>query len=659
MRFIWLYGAAFALLGIVATYAEQLGAPTRAVGMAFLVTTVMLYAGIGVALRTQDVEEYYVAGRRVPGFANGMATAADWLSAASFVGLAGVIFHEGFAGLAYVVGWSGGFVLVALFLGPYLRQFGRFTIPELIGERFGSAAELLAVAAVVLVSFVYLVAQVYAVGLVVSRLAGVPFPIGLFVGLTGILVCSFLGGMRGVTWTQVAQYGVLIVAYLVPLVLLAYDRYGVVLPHAALPQLAAAEAALGDRLRYDPAEAAVRAAQAENARRYEALLASWPASVAERREELWAEWSRLLAAGTTPEILRPIERELQVLTGAPEEVRDFWRQALTAAREGAAPWRPFFQPWVGESIEERAAERRNFLALMFVLMVGTAALPHILMRYYTTSTVQEARTSTAWTLFFVALLYAAAPLYALFARVAVGEWYGAEVEATDPWLAGWTTLGLASFTDVNGDGRIQSSELQWNADALVLALPELAGLPLFVTGLVGAGAMAAALSTADGLLLTIANAVGHNLYFKRWSKERAPAHRRLLVNKMVLLGTAMVAAWVAALRLETILLLVGLAFSLAAATLFPTVVLGIFWRRATRVGALVAMGGGAAVSLGYYWMAHQEWGEMAWRLWGIEPVACGIFGVAFGFLAHACCGWLGVGWRAEEAQWVERWRRLS
>ena len=658
-RFFLTLGLGIALFLAAAAFAERRGVSPELLGLLFLVATVALYAGIGVAMRTQDVVEYYVAGRRVPGIANGMATAADWMSAASFIGLAGVIYHEGFEGLAYLTGWTGGFVLVALFFGPYLRKFGQFTVPELVGERYGPTAEWLAVVAVVLASFVYLVAQIYAVGLVASRFANVPFEIGLFVGLAGILVCSFLGGMRGVTWTQVSQYLILIVAYVAPLVLLAQERFATPFPHLALPHLVAAEEAIERRVTFDPAEQAVRSLFADEAHHYRALLAGWPQSVDPERLRLWQLWQTAREEeGQDPQMVRRIEAELRAFAQGPDAVRAYWQERVIAAERAAEPQRPFFAAWHGASAEEKEAKRRNFLALMFVLMLGTAALPHILMRYYTTSTVEEARTSTAWTLFFVAILYLCAPLYALFARVELGQWLGEPVDRASHWLAHWTRIGLATFLDRNGDGLIQSAELQLSPDAVVLALPELSALPYFITGLVAAGALASALSTADGLLLTISNALGHDIYYKRIAKGRSSTHRRLLVNKTVLLLTAVLAAWVASLRLDTILLLVGLSFSLAAATLFPTVLLGIFWSRATRVGAVVAMVGGLAVSLLYYVLNHPVFGFTAdYRIWGIDPVACGVFGVAFGFLAHGVVGLFGWGQAPRDRAFVARMQR--
>ncbi|GAB6080245.1 VC_2705 family sodium/solute symporter [Hydrogenophilus thermoluteolus] len=654
-RFFVSLAIGIALFLCAAWLAEKWGVAPRVIGLCFLVATIALYAGIGVAMRTQDVVEYYVAGRRIPGIANGMATAADWMSAASFIGLAGAIYHQGFEGLAYLTGWTGGFVLVALFFGPYLRKFGQFTVPELVGERYGPTAEWLAVCAVVLASFVYLVAQIYAVGLVASRFASVPFEIGLFVGLAGILVCSFLGGMRGVTWTQVSQYLILIVAYVAPLVVLSQQRFDLPIPHFAMPQLAQAERAIEERVTFEPAEIAVRAQFQAEADHYRQLLAAWPQSVEPERLRLWERWQIAREAGERPESLRAMEDELRALTKGADSARAFWIARLADAERAALPLRPFFAAWSGQSEAEKDEKRRNFLALMFVLMVGTAALPHILMRYYTTSTVEEARTSTAWTLFFVAILYLCAPLYALFARVELGQWFGTSIEAASHWLANWTNLGLATFTDRNGDGLIQSAELRLSPDAVVLALPELSALPYTIAGLVAAGALASALSTADGLLLTISNALGHDIYYKRLMKAQSSTHRRLLVNKTLLLLTAVFAAWVAALRLDTILLLVGLSFSLAAATLFPTVLLGIFWRRATRVGAVVAMVGGFAVSVLYYVLNHPVFGFAGdTRIWGIDPVACGVFGVLFGFGAHAVVGAFGWGARASDAVFVAR-----
>jgi len=641
-RFYFFYFIGFALFCVVLALGESFGMSARAIGFTFLFATIALYAGVGMLARTSDLLEFYVAGRGVPGIANGMATAADWVSAASFIGLAGIIYHQGFEGLAYVTGWTGGFVLVALLLGPYLRKFGRFTIPEFLEARYNGPVALAGVVAVVLASFVYLVAQIYGVGLIASRFVGVDFGLGVLIGMAGILVCSFLGGMRAVTWTQVSQYLILIVAYLAPIFVLSVERYGVPLPHLAMGEMVQTVAHGVVERRNSPDEQLARSLYRTRAERYQRKIDALPASLAEERETLERELARLRQEEGDPRVIYRLERQRQSLPSTPEEARGHWRRLRDAALAQARAPRDFSHAWYGDTSQERQNARINFLALLFVLMCGTAALPHILMRYYTTSTVSEARKSTAWTLFFVALLYLAAPIYAMFAKIEVLQHVvGRSFDELPAWLVSWYRVGLVAFEDINGDGTLQLAELVLNPDGIVLALPEMGGLPAFFVGLVAAGGLAAALSTADGLLLTISNALGHDLYYRRFAPE-ASTQRLLIVNKMLLLFVAVIAAWVAMLRFDSILLLVGLAFSLAASLLFPALILGIFWRRASPPGALAAMVLGLAASLGYYFLTHEAFGgRVDLQLFGIQPVACGIFGVLAGLAAHVVVSLVG------------------
>ncbi|MBM4182261.1 MAG: VC_2705 family sodium/solute symporter, partial [Betaproteobacteria bacterium] len=567
--------------------------PEQWIGWVFMAATIALYAGIGFVSRTSDVDEYYVAGRRVPAVYNGMATGADWMSAASFIGLAGTLYARGYDGLAFVLGWTGGYVLVALLLAPYLRRFGQFTIPDFIGARYGgNLARAIAVLGAILASFTYVTAQIYGVGIVTSRFLGIAFETGVFVGLAGILLCSFLGGMRAVTWTQVAQYIVLIIAYLVPVVFLSYKVTSVPLPQVVyggvMQDLAERERALSA----DPAQAEVRALYAARAEALERRLAASPPPAAAERDRLLRE--------------------------------------LRGAEDKAVPPRPHAEAFPGETAEQRDDARRNFLALVFCLMVGTAALPHVLMRYYTTPSVREARESVFWSLFFIFLLYFTAPAYAVFAKYEVyTNVIGTAIAELPAWVASWSRVGLVAVEDINGDGILQLAELTLNADVIVLATPEIAGLPYVVAGLVAAGGLAAALSTADGLLLTIANALSHDVYY-RMIDPRASAARRLAISKTLLLGVAVVAAWVASLRPDTILSMVAWAFSIAGACFFPALVLGIFWRRATRQGAVAGMLTGLGVTL-YYLAGVKFLGMEKW--WGIGDVSAGVFGIPAGFLA--------------------------
>src|SRR5690606_17392178 len=362
------YTGGFIGFTIILAILEQVGVPNAIIGYAFVFLTIGVYALIGYLSRTMDVSEYYVAGRRVPAFYNGMATGADWMSAASFISMAGGLYLQGYAGLAYVLGWTGGYVLVAILLAPYLRKFGQFTVPDFLGVRYeGNVARFLGIIVLFCASFTYVVSQVFGVGIITSRFLGISFEIAVFAGLVGILVCSMLGGMRAVTWTQVAQYIILIIAYLVPVVWLSTIAYG-----NPFPQLAYGEA------------------------------------------------------------LAQIGQFEQKLNIAREHVAPYTDNA------GNFSWNEF----------------NNFWALVLCLMVGTASLPHILMRYFTTPNVREARQSVAWSIFFIFLLYFTAPAYAAFAKLEVYQnVIGQPIASLPAWVQNWSQVGgLLTITDANGDG---------------------------------------------------------------------------------------------------------------------------------------------------------------------------------------------------------------
>jgi cation/acetate symporter len=638
-----------ALLG----WAENQGWSRAWLGAVFLIATVAIYAVIGLLSRTTDETEYYVAGRRVPALYNGMATAADWMSAASFIGTAGVLFLQGFNGLAYILGWTGGYCLVALLLAPYLRRFGQFTIPDFVASRYGgSVPRLIAVGAAVVVSFVYVVVQIYGVGLITSHLTGFSFEVGIFVGLGGVLVCSFLGGMQAVTWTQVAQYIVLIVAYLIPVIWLAFQQTGhAVLPLAYGSQLEKVTAA-EQRLAADPREAQVRQLYAQRAEAAAAKLADVPAAMAEDMRRLAEQVERMKQEDAPLARIQQAERRLQQL---PRDERSahqaYLRERDTSLAQahplGGMPPQatPFAAGDPQGSAEEREAfdvQRRNFLALVLCLMMGTAAMPHVLTRYYTTPSVADARKSVGWCLFFIALLYLAAPALAVMVKHEVfSHLVGTPFSELPLWLRRWAKLApsLVSVEDINGDGILQLSELRLGQDVIVLAAPEIGGLPHVVTYLVAAGGLAAALSTADGLLLTIANALSHDLYY-RVVNPRASAIRRVMLSKVLVLVVALLAAWIASLRFTDILQYVSAAFSLAASAFFPALVLGVFWRRANRAGAVCGMLAGLGLAAGYMvtktplLRSLLGWppvgAEDLW--WGIHPVSAGAFGVPFGAL---------------------------
>jgi cation/acetate symporter len=537
------YTLGFLAFVIVLAVLEQMGMGPRYIGWIFMAATILLYAVIGVWSRTTDLAEYYVAGRRVPALFNGMATGADWMSAASFMGMAGSLYLEGYDGLAWVMGWTGGYVLVAVFLAPYLRKFGQFTIPDFLGERYGgNMARIIGIVAAITASFTYVVAQLFGVGLVTSKLLELNFEVGVFVGLAGVLVCSFLGGMRAVTWTQVAQYIILIIAYWVPVVWMSWSVTG-----NPIPQLA-----YGDVLR--------------QIGEYEAKF------------------------GITKNHVTPFV------------IRDTW----------------------------------NFLALTFVMMAGTAALPHILMRYYTTPNVREARLSVGYSLFFIFLLYFTAPAYAAFAKLEVFQnVVGLGINNLPAWVQTWGKAGWVTVTDFNADGILQWNEIALNTNAIVVATPEIAGLPYVVTGLVMAGGLAAALSTADGLLLTIANALSHDLYYKILD-PKASTIRRLVVARTLLLIVAVIAAFVATKAgAWGILAFVAYAFSIASAAFLPALVMGIFWKRATTVAANLGMSVGFLICM-YYLLATSFIGtpaeQLSRRWFNTAPLSSGVFGIAAGFI---------------------------
>jgi cation/acetate symporter len=569
--------------------AEYMGMPEKWIGWTFMASTVLLYAGIGVVTRTVDVVEYYVAGRRVPAVYNGMATGADWMSAASFIGMAGTLYLKGYDGLAFVMGWTGGYVLVALLLAPYLRKFGQFTIPDFVGARYGGhTARVIAAAGAILASFTYVTAQIYGVGIITSRFLEVSFEAGVFVGLGGILVCSFLGGMRAVTWTQVAQYIILIIAYLMPVVFLSYKITSVPVPQLVYGTVLEKVTERENAIMADPAQASARA---DYARRAQDI---------ERRIE------RLPADGDKAELIR-------------------LKQEKEQAEEHARPLTHHAEPFPGPDPDR---DRLNFLALTFCLMVGTAALPHVLIRYYTTPSVREARNSVFWSILFISLLYFTAPAYAVFAKYEVyTNLIGTPIADLPNWVASWSRVGLVKVEDINHDGILQLAELTLNPDVIVLATPEIAGLPYVVAGLVAAGGLAAALSTADGLLLTIANALSHDIYFQMMAPD-ASTRRRLAMSKVLLLTVAVIAAWVASTKPDTILSMVAWAFSIAGACFFPALVLGIFWKRATRQGAVAGMLVGLGLTL-YYLVNVKYFGMAKW--FGISDVSAGIFGIPAGF----------------------------
>jgi len=637
----WYTGGFFVFL-ITLAILEQLGLPRVWIGYVFLFATIGLYAGIGIMSRTADVAEYYVAGRRVPAIFNGMATGSDWMSAASFIGMAGGLYLQGFDGLAFIMGWTGGYCLVAFLLAPYLRKFGQFTIPDFLGARYGgNFARFIGILIAILCSFVYVVAQIYGVGLITSRFTGLAFDVGVFVGLAGILVCSFLGGMRAVTWTQVAQYIILIIAYMIPVAWLGMKHASFPVPQFVYGYTLQKVTDLEKKITADPKEIEVRKIFADRAANLRKQVAELPASWEEGRKAAAAKVEELKAANAPVAEINAAQKALDTYPKSADEAKKAWTTAATAAAGRANPPLPHATPFPSlnpdpaKNEAERNTKRLNFLALVFCLMVGTAALPHILMRYYTTPSVTEARKSVFWSLFFIFLLYFSAPALAVLVKYEVySAVVGSSFADLPAWVASWAKVDprLLTVTDVNKDGIVQLAEITLGQDIVVLATPEIAGLPYVISGLVAAGGLAAALSTADGLLLTIANALSHDLYYKMINPN-ASTQKRVTISKILLLVVALGAATVASQAPADILFLVSAAFSLAAAGFFIPLVAGVFWKRATKWGAIAAMIGGVSVTW-YYMSINQPWLRSVFGVtdpislwWGIQPISAGIFGL--------------------------------
>ena len=559
-RVYGLYTGGFVVfIGLMAVL-EQMGVSADTLGILFVAFTIAIYAGIGWLSRTMQVDAYYVAGREVPALYNGMATAADWMSGASFVAMAGGVYFGGYGYLAFIVGWTGGYVLVNSLLAPYLRKFGCYTVPDFIGTRYGgNMARLFAVIVLVVASFTYVTAQINATGTIAARALQIPFEMGVWFGLLGILLCSMLGGMRAVTWTQVAQYIVLIIAYLVPVFWMSnVQGFGLI------PQF------------------------------------SYGGAV-----ERIGELETLQGVGT----LMPTES----FTG----MRALTTAHATAPDSAMASWK--------------------FVTLVLVLMAGTASLPHILMRYFTTPSVREARRSVVWSLFFIFLLYFTAPALATFTKLQImdpnlatgiiGKSI-AEVQTLD-WIQKWGNVGFLAISDSNGDGLLQINEFFMRGDIVVLATPEIAGLPYVISGLVAAGGMAAAMSTADGLLLAIANALSHDLYYKIIDPN-ADTRTRLIVARILLIIIGAGGALVASLKLSSILGAVAWAFSFACSGLFFPLVLGVWWKRANRQGAVAGMGLGFLAGSAYLYQVRFAGME---PLLGIDHLRFGIVGMTVSLVA--------------------------
>ena len=555
-RVYGIYTLGFLGFVILMAILEAAGVPNKVIGWLFVAFTVAIYAMIGILSRTMESSQYYVAGREVPAVYNGMATAADWMSGASFIAMAGGIYLNGYPYMAFLVGWTGGYVLVASLIAPYLRKFGCYTVPDFIGTRYGgNMARLCAVIILVVASFTYVTAQINGTGTVASRALQIPFELGVWIGLAGILFCSMLGGMRAVTWTQVAQYIVLIIAYLIPVFWMSNKLgYGLI-PHfaqfEAVGRVQELEGLLGVKELLPTAEAQAEAGK----------LAALKVGINDASTTTFASW--------------------------------------------------------------------KFFTLVLCMMAGTASLPHVLMRYFTTSSVKAARQSVGYSLLFICLLYLTAPALATFTKLSLLDptvatsIIGKSVsEVTNlEWIQQWGNVGFLKIVDGNGDGIVQINEFFMRGDIVVLATPEMAGLPYVISGLVAAGGLAAAMSTADGLLLAIANALSHDLYYKIID-PKADTRTRLIVARVLLLVIGAAGAFVASLKLTSILGAVAWAFCFANSGLFFPLVLGVWWKRANRAGAIAGMVGGFVSGAWYLYMVQFA---------GMEPWL-GIDGLRFGMI---------------------------
>jgi len=514
-----------------------------------------LYIGVALWARARSTGDFYIAGGAVHPVVNGMATAADWMSAASFISMAGLISFMGYDGSVYLMGWTGGYVLLALLLAPYLRKFGKYTVPDFVGDRYYSqAARVVAVVCAIFVSFTYVAGQMRGVGIVFSRFLDVDINNGVLIGMGIVFFYAVLGGMKGITYTQVAQYCLLIFAYLVPAIFISLVMTGNVIPQVG--------------------------------------------------------FGSTVSDGSGQHLLERLDGLHQAL-------------GFAAYTDGSkATIDVFF--------------------ITAALMVGTAGLPHVIVRFYTVPKVAAARISAGWALVFIALLYTTAPSVAAFARANLLNTVSDAPYASVPtWFKNWESTGLITYEDKNGDGRIQyvgpqsdqENELTIDRDIMVLANPEIAGLPNWVIGLVAAGGLAAALSTAAGLLLVISTAVAHDLLKRGFSHSMT--ERRELITARVAAGVAVcIAGYFGINPPGFVAQVVAFAFGLAAASFFPAIIMGIFSRRMNKEGAITGMVLGISFTAGYivyFKFLHPELNNSEHWWWGISPEGIGTLGMLLNF----------------------------
>ncbi len=514
--------------------------------------TFALYIGIAIISRAKNTKDFYIAHGNVHPLANGLATAADWMSAASFISMAGMLSFLGRDGSVYLMGWTGGYVLLALLLAPYLRKFGKFTVPDFIGERYYSnAARLIAIVCAIFISFTYVSGQMRGVGIVFSRFLDVSIEVGVLVGMAIVFFYAVLGGMKGITYTQVAQYCVLIFAFLVPAIYISLMMTGKVIPQIGFGSKISGESVY----------------------------------------------------------------LLDKLDGLSTEL------GFSAYTSGQKPMIDVF-------------------FITAALMVGTAGLPHVIVRFFTVPNIKDARKSAGYALLFIAILYTSAPAVAVFARtnliLSVSE---VEYDKAPSWFTNWEKTGLLKFTDKNNDGKIQylnseKNELIIDRDIIVLANPEIAQLPNWVVGLVAAGGLAAALSTAAGLLLVISTSIAHDL-FKNYLKPNFTEKQELKTARIAAAGAVLVAGYFGINPPAFVAQVVAFAFGLAAASFFPVIVMGIFSKRINKEGAICGMVVGLLFTSAYiiwfkFLYPESNHAENWW--FGISPEGIGTLGMMLNFL---------------------------
>ncbi|MBO1351159.1 MAG: cation acetate symporter [Hormoscilla sp. GUM202] len=512
----------------------------------FVTISFMLYLYIGWRSRVRDSQGFFVADRGVPAIANGAATAADWMSAASFISMAGLISFLGYDGSIYLMGWTGGYVLLALLLAPYLRKFGKYTVPDFVGDRYYSnVARIVAAIAAIFVSLTYVAGQMRGVGIVFSRFLQVDVSTGVVIGMVIVGFFAVLGGMKGITWTQVAQYSVLIIAYLIPAIAIA-----ILLTGNPIPQLAFTFSDIVDKL-----------------------------------------------------------NQVQLDLGFQE----------------------YTQPFANKSM-------LDVLFITIALMVGTAGLPHVIVRFYTVPNVRSARYSAGWALLFIAILYTTAPAVAAFARYnlidSLHDHKIEEVRQLD-WATKWENTGLLAFEDKNGDGKIEltpdknTNEIEIDRDIIVLSTPEVAKLAPWVVALVAAGGLAAALSTASGLLLVISSSIAHDLYY-RMIDPGASESRRVMVGRIMVGFAIAIAGYFGINPPGFVAQVVAFAFGLAAASFFPVIILGVFDKRTNREGAIAGMLVGLIFTATYI-IGVKFYGMDTW-FFGVSAEGIGTVGMALNFV---------------------------